>query len=271
MALRRLQWITILACFMTLVQPVWSAESEEDALGLNIELSLQSAFVFRGYNVFQQDGQRDLNMLLAPGLSWSIPDSGWTLAYWGAFQVSGNNLSALIEAGVGAEQDLIFIYERELAGGLSMEFSLCWYLFPFASEEVAGSSFPVFVEPALKLKRSLGLDFSLALSYFFGLQFVEGIRDYSHLYLRPAVGKSFALTEWLGLELSLGYGYKLMIDGNSGRDNLHDIDLALNLPLSLPHGVYLLPGVHLGWSDLSETGFADELLVWGGLVAGVDL
>ncbi|MBW2703101.1 MAG: hypothetical protein JRF33_19935 [Deltaproteobacteria bacterium] len=271
MDIRKFWWPLLMLLLVLRTPTVFAEEPEEDSLGLNLELSLQSAFMFRGYNIFQENGQRDLNMLLAPGVTWAVPDTGWSLAYWGAFQVSGGNISELIKAGVGAEQDLIFIYERKLGDLLSLEASLCWYLFPFADEDVAGSTFPVFVEPLLKFKWAAQVDFSLAFSYFFGLQDIEGIRDFSHLYVRPALTKGFALTEWLGMEMSLGYGFKVMIEGNEGYDNIHDVDLALTLPVSLPHGLYLLPSLHVGWSDLAEAELSETVLVWGGVVVGVDL
>jgi len=54
-----------------------AAEPEEDeGACVNIELLYATSYVFRGLNQFQYASQLDPNMLLAPGISWSIADAG---------------------------------------------------------------------------------------------------------------------------------------------------------------------------------------------------
>ncbi|MBU1238084.1 hypothetical protein KJ865_00110, partial [Myxococcota bacterium] len=90
------------------------AKAEESSLGLNAELQVSSAYVFRGLNVFQKTSQMNQNMLLAPGVTWSVFETGITIGYWGAYQLTGDNRSLNTDVGLNLEQDLYVTYERKI-------------------------------------------------------------------------------------------------------------------------------------------------------------
>ena len=54
-------------------------ETARESIGLNLDLGFATAYVFRGANVFQEDGQMNQNMLIAPGITWSIFDTGLSI------------------------------------------------------------------------------------------------------------------------------------------------------------------------------------------------
>jgi hypothetical protein len=244
--------------------------AENDGIGLNLDLGFATAYVFRGLNVFAEDEQLDPHMLLAPGVTWSIFDTGLSVGYWGAYQISGDNLSEKIDAGLGSEQDVILGYALGLPADLTLSFGLTGYIYPWADKAEAGTECPVYVEPLAGLSWAGPLDLSLRVSYIVGLQ--EEIRDFSYLYVNPRIGRTFALGERVQLALGLGYGFKFWKPGNDGAVNVHDVAIDLALPIAVAGPLYVTPSVHTGWTNLGGSmEFADELYVYGGLNVGVNL
>jgi hypothetical protein len=254
-----------------------AAEEEDGGLGLSIELGLMSSYVFRGWNVFQEDEQMDPHLLLAPGVSWSIFDTGLTLGYWGAFQLTGDNIDANIDDAIGMEQDLYLTYELGLPYDLTFSAGLFAYLYPAADKAVAGATLPAFLEPQVGLGWSGVVDVSLTVAYLLGVQQdVDAIRDCSYFYVSPKVSKSFALASWVGLDVALSYGVKVFQEGNEGRDNVHDLQLTAAAPISLWGPFWLTPLVGVAWTNVEDApgapkDFGDGVVVWGGVTAGVSL
>lgn len=246
------------------------AEAGEDdgAIGLDVDLGFATAYILRGLNVFQQEGQMDANMLLAPGVLWSIGDSGVSIGYLGFFQLTGDNISANIKGALGAEQDLYVIWSRGLADDLSLDVGLTAYLYPLADADVVGASFPVYLEPLVKLSYASVVDLALGVSYFLGIQDQPAIRGLSYLYLNPSVGKHLELGGAVGLDLKFAYGFKLFQEGNDGMSNVHDLLLAAALPISLGETYYLTPGLLLAWTNIEGKDFADGLAFVGTLNLG---
>ena len=75
----------------------------------------------------------------------------------------------------------------------------------------------------------------------------------------------------LGLDLGLGYGFKLFLEGNDGAANIHDVTLTVGLPIYPVSMFYITPSVNLAWTNIPGQDFGEELVVWGGLNMGVDL
>jgi hypothetical protein len=247
------------------------ASAEDDAIGLNLDLGYASAYVFRGYNVFQEDSQLDQHMLLAPGITWTVFDTGLSIGYWGAYQISGGDIGDRIDAALGAEQDVILGYVLGLPHDLSLSVGLVGYLYPFADKGVVGATCPVFLEPGAGLAWAGPVDLSLRVSYFLGLQDEPAIRGISYLYVNPRIGRTFGLGQGVKLSAGLGYGFKLWQEGNDGMSNIHDVALDISVPIDIVGGLYVTPSVHTGWTNLIDKEFADELFVYGAINVGVNL
>ena len=227
--------------------------------------------MFRGANVFNQSGQSDQNMMLAPSVTWSLGDSGLSLGYWGAFQINGANVQDNLADGLGAEQDLIIGYEYSLPYDLSLSAALTYYFLPLADPSTVGTSTPGYLEPALGLSYSGIVDTGLNAAYFWGIQDLPNIRGISYLYISPFVEKTLALHEHVGLNMALSYGYKQYLLGNQDASNIHDVTACIALPLSLLPNAVITPSMNLAWTDVADPSLANGLIYWGGLNFAVSL
>ena len=255
--------------------------------GLNVDVQVASHYVFRGLNVFKDDDQRDPNMLLAPGLSWTIMDSGVTLGYWSAYQITGNDISGNVDRGLGAEQDLYVTWEDTFKEHLHLALWFFYYFYPAADEETAGVSNPSYLEPCVSLGITSGIDVNIDFAYFLGVQ--DAIRSTSYLYIHPHIGKSIEINEVVALELAFGYGFKVWKD-DSNEDNTHDVHLSVALPIQFSYGFYLKPVFAVAWTNIEPvpvdpdehrhlpSGSMEtlheqphETIVWGGVNVGVNL
>ncbi len=271
--------------------PATKEEEEDKKIGLNLDLGFASAYLFRGWNVFQNDSQMNPNMLIAPGITWTVFGSGLSIGYWGAFQINGDNISSNIDEGIGAEQDLFVSYEATISDVTTVSLSLYFYFYPFADEDAAGTNVPAYLEPSFTINIALFVDLGLSLSHFVGLQ--DAVKDYRYLYVNPTIGKSFALHEIVSLELCLGYGRKLFNDPDKMKDNVHDVLFTIALPIQITDTIYMTPNFGLVWtnvepfySDDSVQGlvpapggnqlakgdlkYPDQVAVFGGLNIGAD-
>lgn len=246
-------------------------------IGLETELALHSAYVWRGLNVFADTDERgaldqnDQNAMVAPSLSYTLPGTDLTLGYWGAYQLNGENRAALVDAGVGAEQDVFAFWELELRPDVTLEVGATYYFYPFAEEEAAGIAFPHMIEPTVTATLSTGAaDLGLTLAYFHA--FNSELEAARHLYVSPAVSKELELTTAVGLELGAGFGYKIWT-GDHGDDtsNTYDVLVAVSLPVSFRGPFSLTPGVSWAWTNLEERSFGDEQVLFGSVALGVSL
>ncbi|MCP4678954.1 MAG: hypothetical protein GY854_26385 [Deltaproteobacteria bacterium] len=230
-------------------------EEEDKKIGLNLDLGFASAYLFRGWNVFQKDSQMNQNMLIAPGITWTVFGSDLSVGYIGAFQVSGDNISSNIDKGIGAEQDLFASYKATISDTTTVSLSLYFYFYPFADEEAAGTNVPAYLEPSFKINVALFVDLGLSLSHFVGLQ--DAVKDYRYLYINPTIGKSFELHKIVSLELCLGYGRKLFNDPERMKDNVHDVLFTIALPIQMTDTIYMTPRFGLAWTNV-EPFYTDE-------------
>ncbi|MBM4319724.1 MAG: hypothetical protein FJ125_07140 [Deltaproteobacteria bacterium] len=243
-------------------------EAEEGGLGLNIDLGFATAYLWRGANLFMTEAQGDQNMMLAPGVTYTLGESGLWVGWWSAWQVSGSGIQEYIDAGTGAEQDLMVGYSHELSDSLGLAAGLTWYFYPLAEKEAAGTSTPSYLEPNVGLRWAGPLELGLTVAYYHGLQ--EELSAYRHLYLNPSAGRSFALGERVELQTNLGFGYKVFNEGEV-EDNIYDVLLKVALPISLPADLYATPSLLLAWTNLGGSDFADELSYALGINVGADL
>jgi hypothetical protein len=248
------------------------AAAEEAGGGVNLDLGFATHYVFRGLNLFAEEAQLDPHALLAPGVTWSVGDTGLALGWWAAFQLNGN-VRDNIDAGAGAEQDLFATYEFGLTDAVALGMQLYAYTYPFADEEIAGTDgLPVWLEPGASITWSAAVDLSLTITYMAGVQAVNA--EYSYLYLSPGVARSFALdeAETLSLDLAAAFGYKGWLRSDDKlQDNTFDVGTKAGLTWCATDVFYLTPAVGFAWTNLDGLGFQDELIVFGTLNLGVDL
>ena len=241
--------------------------AERDPIGLSLDVGVANAYVWRGLNVFANDGQRDPdNLLLAPSVAWTPGDSGFAVGYWGAYQLTGPNRAALVDAGLGAEQDLWIGYDRGLTETLSASFLLTGYLYPFADEAAAGVAFPAYLEPGAALAWNGPVTASLGVSYFHCAQ--SALAGARNVYLHPTLSWGHPLGDKVGLTVDAGFGYKLFTQAEVETNTL-DWNLAVGLPLAFGV-VHVNPAMNLAWTNLGGA-FADGLVPWGGVNVGADL
>lgn len=249
------------------VEPV-AGDGGEGPLQLNLDLGVLSAYVFRGINVFQDDSQHDQTLFLAPAATLSIGDTGLSIGYWGAYQVTGDDIGDKNDAGLGAEQNLILGYELALNETLALNAGFTYYFFPFADSDVAGTSVPSYLEPAVGLAWAGPVDLSMNVSYFYGVQ--EAIEAGRYVYFNPRVAKNVPLNQMLELDLDGGAGYKLFNDSDID-DNTWDVILKAALTITPQPSYYITPSISLAWTNLESESFGDELVVFGGVNVGVNL
>ncbi len=238
-------------------------------VGVVLDLGVASLYAFRGLNLFKHAGQNEANALFAPAITWAIGETGMSLGYVGAYQWTGSNRSALVEAGIGHEQDLIVGYTRALSARVSGNASLTYYAYPFAKKSVAGTALPSYLEPGVSASYAGDVDVGLALSFFAGVQ--EALAASRYAYVRPSVGKTISVTSAVDVALLGGLGVKLYPAARPTNDNM--VDLALDLQVRFKAGdrAYVAPAVHYGWTNLAGLGVADEQMVWGSLNTGLSL
>jgi hypothetical protein len=246
------------------------AEEESSGVGVNLDLGFATHYVFRGLNLFQEGAQLDPNMLLAPGVTWSVPDTGLSLGWWAAFQLNGN-VRDNIDAGAGLEHDLFAAYEFGLTDSVALGLQMYAYLYPFADEDVTLTrGAPIWLEPGASITWSTAVDLGLTVTYMAGVQ--DALAEASYLYVSPSVGRSFELAEPLSLDLAASFGYKAWVRTDEKLlDNTFDVGVKAGLTWYATDIFYVAPAVGFAWTNLAGLSFADELIVYGMLNVGVDL
>lgn len=226
-------------------------ETESSPAGLSLSAELSTIYNFRGFNTFMEDSMSDQNGLFAPGLTWSIFDSGLSIGYWGAYQISGDNTAEMVDVALGCEQNLFIGYDLDLiADTLALSAAFTYFFYPFADEDAAGAKNPSFIEPLVALGFSGPLDLGLGVSYFAGIQ--EEVELYRYLYINPSIAKSVELGGRYSAAAGLSFGYKLFNDRDEMKDNVVDVRFDLTFPTQLADALYIEPAVHLSWTNIDE-------------------
>lgn len=249
--------------------PTPTPEVPAEPLGITLGVGIESAYYFRGLNVFRRESQRDQNFLFEPSLTYDILHSGLTIGYWGGYQVNGDNAEDLIAAGVGHEQDVILRYAGEVAEGLTLAGSATAYFYPFADADAAGCDVPLYLEPGVSLAYAGPLDLAFAVSHMVGVQ--EALEGYRYAYFNPSVGKTFDLGSVVDLAFALGFGFKAYNTPSTMPDNRFDVRFDWGAPLDLGGGLTVTPAVHMGWTDFDAGRVGDGYFVWGSLLSSLAL
>jgi hypothetical protein len=237
---------------------------------LNVDLEAASAYVWRGINMFGEE-QNSQTFAMFPSISASF--GALSLGYWGAFQLSGDNKSTLVDAGVGGQNNLVLKYSGSLDNGLAYSAMATYWFYPFADEELAGTATPMYLEPGVGISYLAGADLGLYIGYYRGLQDVT--EPASFLYINPSIGKTFSLSEDIGLALGLSAGYKVFTNDPPNEDRA--FDLALNVSVAIPFGdAYITPQLHAAYATrddevLPDAEFSDSFVAWFGVHVGYDI
>jgi len=236
-----------------------AAEPEKKSVGINVDVGLATLYNFRGYNVFMENSMMDQNALFAPSVTWSIFDTGLSLGYWGAYQLSGNNKREMVDVGLGHEQDLILGYSKGFADDVvSLDLAFTYYFYPFAAEDADGKKNPSIIEPLVGISISTVMDLGFSISYFHAIQ--DSIQGLRHVYFNLSAGKSFAFNDIFGMDLGMGLGIKAWTNDNSPEDNRFDLHFDWSVPIHLTDQLYVAPALHFSWTDLkmASTGMDDD-------------
>ncbi len=258
---------SLLFCGLILQGTLLHAD-EPEKIGLKLDANMASAYFFRGANVFQNEAQTDMNGLFAPSLSYTIPKTGLTLGYWAAYQTSGNNIDQLVDAGLGAEQDLFISYEYGLTPSLSLSGIMTAYLYPFATKQAAGVQAPTFFEPGFGLSWEGPVDLALNISYMHAMQYLL-MQTGRYAYINPVISKDWQLYKTLSLDATLSGGYKFFTD-DSVIDNRWDTALNLGGTFAPTRCSYVKMSVGLVWTNLQDKDFVHELAGLASLHLGFD-
>jgi hypothetical protein len=237
---------------------------------LNIDIEGASAYVWRGINVFGVD-QNTQAFSVFPSVTATI--GALSLGYWGAFQLSGDNKTELVDRGVGGENDFILKYSGSLDNGLAYSAMLTYWVYPFADEEVAGTDTPMYIEPGAGISYLAGADLGLYVGYYRGLQAVT--EPASFVYINPSIGKTFPVSDDIALALGLSAGYKAFTNDPPTKDRA--FDLALNVSAAIPlSDMYITPQLHAAYVTRDDDAvpnaeFSDSFIAWAGVHVGYDV
>lgn len=237
---------------------------------LNVDVEGASAYVWRGINMFGTK-QNTQDFSVFPSITASF--GGLSLGYWGAYQLSGDNKSDLVDRGVGAQSNFVLKYTGWLDRNLAYSAMLTYWLYPFADAQVAGTDTPMYLEPGAGISYLKGADLGLYVGYYRGLQ--DATAPASFLYINPSIGKTFPVGRDIGLALDLSAGYKIFTDDPPNKD--HAFDLGLTVSAAIPFSdMYITPQLHAAYvtrdSDVvPNAGFSDSFIAWAGVHVGYDI
>lgn len=243
--------------------PAATIEPREGGLGCTVDVGAATAYAARGLNLFQARAQQDVAGLVAPSLDCGLGDSGVSVGWLGAFQISGAGAAALVDDGVGAENDVYVVLERELSDTVVVGAALTAIVYPLAQGEL-----PVYLEPAAHVTWSPGVDLDLELVYSAGVHGAEGVAPY--LYVHPTIGREFELGTVATLQLGAGAGWKGYPVGEAPTDNMWDAHVDVGLQKDFDT-VYVAPAVHAAWTNLEGRTPLASSFVWGSVNVGVSL
>jgi len=246
-----------------------AASSEAPSTIINVDVEAASAYVWRGMNLFgdTQDAQA---FSVFPSLTATF--GSLSIGYWGAFQMTGDNKTALVDGGVGAEQDFILKYTGSFAEGLGYTAMLTYWIYPFADEAVAGTATPMYIEPLVGVTFASAVDLGLNLSYYRGLQ-EDATVPYSFVYINPSIGKTLPLSGDISLALGLSGGYKIFTD-DATDDPDKEFDLTLNAGVTLPFSdLYITPQVHAAFVSRADNAPSgdEQFIAWAGVHVGYNI
>jgi hypothetical protein len=237
---------------------------------LNLDVEAASAYVWRGINMFGVNQNSQVFSVL-PSLTATLGPV--SIGYWGAFQLSGDNKSALVDSGVGAQNNLVLKYNGWLDENLAYAAMLTYWVYPFADADVAGTDTPMYIEPGAGISYLTGADLGLYVGYYRGLQ--SATEPASFLYINPSIGKTFALNPDIGLALGLSAGYKIFTNDPPTKDRAFDVGLNVSLAIAY-NDMYITPQLHAAYvtrddDAVPDADFGDSFIAWAGVHVGYDI
>jgi hypothetical protein len=245
---------------------------------LEFSMEYASAYVFRGYNVFQVEHQNEQRWVQRPRFIWAPPGTNLSIGYAAANQLTGDNLVDNVAAGVGAEQALFAEYDFTPKARLGLSTELAVIAFPWANPNVAETTVPLFVSISTELRYLHSL--YLYAGYLRGVR--QGPFGEDHLYLNPSVEKRFDLGPRFELELQVGAGIKVFqLDVGMIRDNMFDVLANATLYYALSDILYVAAKLGWAWTNLTpggnleanqrmRHGFSDEYVPFWAVIVGAE-
>jgi hypothetical protein len=242
---------------------------------LNLDVETASAYLWRGINLFGKN-QNTQDFSVFPSLTATF--GGLSLGYWGAFQLSGSNKSALVDAGTGAETDLIVKYGGTLAENLSYSALLTYWIYPGAKKAVAGTSTPMFIEPGAGVTYTTAADLGMYVGYYRGLEAATKLNSF--VYINPSAAKTLPISGDISLALGLSAGYKAYTNVPTGKPKDRPFDITANVGATFPFSdLYITPGVHAAFVTRDKNAlpggasakFSDEFIAWAGVHIGYNI
>lgn len=224
-------------------QPAADAAVMSAGAGVDVMLQIVSAYVFRGYNVFQSTSQHDQNMALLGRLIWDMPRTDLSLGYSTAYQLTGDNVSHDIEVGLGAEQVAFADYDWEITSHLTVTPEIAVVAYPAAQD------FPLFLEGSAEAQVTAPVDVTLYAGYFAAVR--PGPLSETHFYVRPVVEKEIDLTRRFKLSIDAGAGVKFF-QSNPGAIHSNMFDVLANTAVAYAFNSALsaTAAVGLAWTNL---------------------
>jgi hypothetical protein len=231
--------------------PIGDDDPRQAQPELELSLEFASAYVFRGYNVFQAENQREQKWVERPRIVWTVSGTGLSMGYASANQLTGDNLVHNVAAGLGVEQDLFVGYSFGRGAELGLLTELAAVAYPAASSTVAGTGMPWFV--SVSAEPHYRHSAYLYAGYLRGVQ--RGPLGESQFYLNPRVEKRFTFGRRFELELEVGGGVKIRQVDLSVTDNMFDVLTAASLYFAISEVFYV--GARVGWAWTNFTPFRD--------------
>ncbi|HXX68609.1 MAG TPA: hypothetical protein VEK07_15585, partial [Polyangiaceae bacterium] len=243
-------------------------------LGIDAIVKVESAYVFRGYNVFQSTSQHDQNLALFDQLSWNVPRTDLSFGYSSVLQLTGDNVAHNIQVGLGAEQVAFVDYDWGPADHVTITPEIATVVYP------ASSQVPLFLEASTEARYLGPVEMSIYAGFFGAIR--PGPLTENHFYARPLVEKTFDLTSHVELSAQAGVGVKIFqSDPGAIHANMFDVLAGAGVSYSFNEALYAGAKFAMAWTNLERqknpvTGqvvipsFADEYVPVASVVVGGD-
>lgn len=172
-------------------------------VSVSLSYDVYSAYVWRGFLL-------DDDAVIQPGVSVSA--GGFTLGVWGSTDINANDGTS------SEEMDYYFDYTKEF-DGFSLSIGNTYYTFPDADTSAEEAYLGVAVDCLFSPSLTVYVDYGQ-----------EGQGSGKGIYVSLDAGHSIELSEFVGLDLGVHYGYndELFINGK-GSDVLLSAGLAITL------------------------------------------
>jgi hypothetical protein len=240
---------------------------------IEITLSFASAYVFRGYNVFQETGQFDQSWVAKPRVVWTDPAGRVSIGYSAAYQLTGDNLWENVASGVGSEQVVFADYDFTPMPRVVVSPEVGTYVYPQAQDT------PLLVEASAEARYVGPVQVGAFVGYLGAVRPGPLTEDY--LYVSPSAETTFDLSRKLAFVVHVSAGVKLF-RGDPSHDNTFDVLATESLYYALTDVFYVGAKLAMAWTNLESapdpvTGrtvdfdFSRECAPFWGFTAGADL